>query len=176
MPLRWLHRVPFTRSAFKLLYHGREQPVFIHWDALMQSLFGEVKSRFPSQVSDHMDMDKEDSDEAKVAAISQVLAVGESLWVKVVEIKEPDPGSDRGPKLGCSIKLVSQRDGSDLDPHGLKHRPRPSDGEFGQRRTVGADVGKVQEGTIYHPDALHSSENQSLDHAEVMLSRAAASE
>jgi hypothetical protein len=54
-----------------------------------------------------MEMDKEDSDEAKVAAMGQVLAMGENVWVKVVDIKEADPGSDRGPKIGCSIKLVS---------------------------------------------------------------------
>lgn len=95
-----------------------------------------------------MEMDREDSDEAKTAAIAQVLGIGESVWVKVVEIKEADPGSDRGPKVGCSIKLVSQRDGTDLDPHGLKFRPKPTDGggDFGARRAVGADVGKVQQG------------------------------
>lgn len=93
-----------------------------------------------------MDIDKEDSDEAKVAAIGQVLSIGESVWVKVVEIKEAEPGSDRGPKLSCSIKLVSQRDGTDLDPHGLKFRPKPVDGGFGQRKAVGADVGQVQQG------------------------------
>ena len=27
--------------------------------------------------------------------------------MKVVEIKEAMPGDDRGPKIGCSIKLVS---------------------------------------------------------------------
>ena len=96
-----------------------------------------------------MNMDREDSDEAKIAAIGQVLGIGESIWVKVVEIKDADPGSDRGPKVGCSIKLVSQRDGTDLDPHGLKHRPKPTDGgEFGKSRTVGADVGKVQQGEL----------------------------
>lgn len=102
-----------------------------------------------------MDMDREASDEAKVAAIGQVLSVGESLWVKVVEIREAEPGSDRGPKVGCSIKLVSQRDGVDLDPHGLKHRPKPADGDFGQRRAVGADVGQVQEGAPSVSITLH---------------------
>ena len=100
-----------------------------------------------------MDMDREDSDEAKVAAMGQVLAMGESCWVKVVEIKEAEPGSDRGPKLSCSIKLVSQRDGTDLDPHGLKFRPKPVDSEFGQRRTVGSDAGRVQQGRLLSPAA-----------------------
>ena len=35
------------------------------------------------QVSDHLEMDREDSDEAKVAALGQVLAVGETVYVKV---------------------------------------------------------------------------------------------
>ena len=91
-------------------------------------------------------MNKEDSDEAKIAALGQVLAVGEAVWVKVTEIKDADPGSDRGPKIGCSIKLVSQRDGQDLDPHGLKYKPRQGDGGPPTNRRVGGDVGQVQQG------------------------------
>ena len=41
-----------------------------------------------------MDIGKEDSDEEKVAALSAVVAVGEQVYVKVVEIKEDD-GSGR---------------------------------------------------------------------------------
>ena len=46
------------------------------------------------------------------------------MFVKVVDVKQ----DERGPKIGCSIKLVSQRDGTDLDPHNLKYRPRPEGG------------------------------------------------
>ena len=46
------------------------------------------------QVADGMEMGKEDSDEEKVAALSAVVAVGETVYVKVVEIKEDD-GSGR---------------------------------------------------------------------------------
>lgn len=93
-----------------------------------------------------MDIDRDASDEAKVAAIGEVLTVGEPVWVKVIEIKDADPGSDRGPKISCSIKLVSQRDGQDLDPNGLKFKPRPADGGFGAKRAVGADAGQAQRG------------------------------
>lgn len=41
-----------------------------------------------------MDIGKEDSDEERVAALSAVVAVGEQVYVKVVEIKEDD-GSGR---------------------------------------------------------------------------------
>lgn len=41
-----------------------------------------------------MDIGKEDSDEEKIAALSAVVAVGEQVYVKVVEIKEDD-GSGR---------------------------------------------------------------------------------
>lgn len=121
---------------------------------------------FATQVSDHMDMDKEDSDEAKVAAIGQVLARGEVIWVKVVEIKDAEPGSDRGPKVSCSLKLVSQRDGTDLDPHGLKFRPKPVDGEFGQRKAVGADVGAIHQGdlSLCKPTPLKTSPLLSSSH------------
>lgn len=42
---------------------------------------------------------------------------GDPVWVKVVEVEE---GGERGPKVGCSMKLVSQSDGEDLDPGGSK--------------------------------------------------------
>ena len=41
-----------------------------------------------------MDIGKEDSDEDRVAALSAVVAVGEQVYVKVVEMKEDD-GSGR---------------------------------------------------------------------------------
>ena len=34
----------------------------------------------------------------------------ERIWVKVVEVGE----DERGPRIGCSLKLVSQSDGRDL--------------------------------------------------------------
>lgn len=46
------------------------------------------------QVANGMEMGKEDSDEEKIAALSAVVAVGEAVYVKVVEIKEDD-GSGR---------------------------------------------------------------------------------
>ena len=137
------------------------------------------------QISDHMDMDRDDSDEAKTAAIGQarllisdcfflpchpdsarlklqkiclqVLAVGEQVWVKVVDVKE-DPGGKFSHKIGVSIKLVDQRDGTDHDPHGLKYKPRRGDeGGFGARRPVGADVGQVQQGESRARDADFAS-------------------
>jgi hypothetical protein len=41
-----------------------------------------------------MDIGKEDSDEDRIAALSAVVALGEQVFVKVVEIKEDD-GSGR---------------------------------------------------------------------------------
>ncbi len=38
---------------------------------------------------------------------------------QVVEIGQDD-GSGRGPKISCSIKLVDQTSGEDLDPNGLR--------------------------------------------------------
>ena len=51
------------------------------------------------------------------------------MWVKVVEVRTDDPGAP--PKIGCSIKLVNQKEGNDLDPHGLKYRPRGEGGGGG---------------------------------------------
>ncbi|GAB4812977.1 hypothetical protein N2152v2_000023 [Parachlorella kessleri] len=97
-----------------------------------------------SQISDHMDMSREDTDDLKVAAISAVLAIGEKVFVKVVDVKQ----DERGPKIGCSIKLVSQRDGTDLDPHNLKYRPRQEGGGPGGREAIGAHVAET------HGDAV----------------------
>ena len=47
-----------------------------------------------------MEIGKEDSDEEKVAALSAVVAVGEAVYVKVVEIKEDD-GSGRCRSAYC---------------------------------------------------------------------------
>jgi predicted RNA-binding protein with RPS1 domain len=80
-----------------------------------------------SQISDHMAFQKEDGDAERVAAISEVVAPGEQVWVKVVEVGQ----DERGPKVGCSIKLASQRDGADLDPHHTKYRPRGEGGGGG---------------------------------------------
>lgn len=54
----------------------------------------------------------------------QVYGVGDQVWVKVVDIQE-NPGNERAPyKIGCSIKLVSQADGGDLDPGKQKNQLR----------------------------------------------------
>lgn len=103
------------------------------------------------QVADGMDIGKEDSDEEKVAAVSAVVSVGEQVYVKVVEIKEDD-GSGRGPKISASIKLVSQKDGTDLDPHGTKFQPRGAEGGgppgSGGRRPVGGRAGEAAGGKV----------------------------
>ncbi|KAL6779060.1 hypothetical protein ACKKBF_B18930 [Auxenochlorella protothecoides x Auxenochlorella symbiontica] len=77
-----------------------------------------------SQISDHLFFGKEDTDEDKVREMGEVLAVGEAVWVKIVEVGE----DERGPRVSASIKLVSQRDGTDLDPNGLKYKPRGAGG------------------------------------------------
>jgi len=53
-----------------------------------------------------MEMDKEDSDEAKVAALGQVLAMGETVWVKVSP-PSPSPHLRRPGVLLFSEELLS---------------------------------------------------------------------
>ena len=57
------------------------------------------------QVADGMEMGKEDSDEEKIAALSAVVAVGETVFVKVVEIKEDDGSGRCGTLHLCSVAL-----------------------------------------------------------------------
>lgn len=80
-----------------------------------------------SQISDHLFFSAGESDAERIAAISEVVAVGELVKVKIVEVTE----DERGPKVGGSIKLVSQRDGVDLDPSNVKYRPRGEGGAPG---------------------------------------------
>lgn len=58
-----------------------------------------------------------------------------------------DP-SGRGPRIGCSIKLVNQSSGEDLDPQALRYRPRGEAGGPGgkQRGAIGSDAATVVEG------------------------------
>lgn len=42
------------------------------------------------------------------------MCAADVTFVQVVEVGEDDRG--RGPKIGCSLKLVDQSDGTDLDP------------------------------------------------------------
>jgi hypothetical protein len=65
----------------------------------------------------------------------------------VVEVTDDESG--RGPRIGCSIKLVNQADGTDLDPAGTRYRPRRG-GEGGGRggAPIGADAGAVRGGAV----------------------------
>ena len=68
---------------------------------------------------------RDDSEEAKVKALSSVVNEGEQVWIKVISLKVEDGST----KVGCSMKYVSQGDGTDLDPNNIqaeKQQSRPS--------------------------------------------------
>ena len=70
----------------------------------------------------------------------------------------------RGPKIACSIKLVNQRDGTDLDPHSLKYRPRGPGHESGTARgMVGASVGVAAANGMVHWGHLAAGARLSSD-------------
>ncbi|GAQ77558.1 hypothetical protein KFL_000010070 [Klebsormidium nitens] len=80
-----------------------------------------------TQVSDHEVTRKDDAEDAKVDALRGVATEGDHVWVKVISLKEGEGGG--GPKVGCSLKLVSQADGRDLDANNLildKHERKPA--------------------------------------------------
>jgi hypothetical protein len=54
-----------------------------------------------------------------------------------------DDGGERGPKVACSIKLVDQREGTDLDPHNVKWQPRGEGGPGGYGSKGPAQVAAV---------------------------------
>lgn len=93
-----------------------------------------------SQVSDHLSFTRDDSDDVKVRELSEVVSVGDEVFVKVVEAAE----TDRGLKIGCSIKVVNQTDGRDLDPGMRIARPRAERrGEDDFVAPINAGVGRV---------------------------------
>ena len=67
-----------------------------------------------------------------------------AVYVKVVEVTP----EERGPRIAASIKLVSQRDGEDLDPHFLKFRPRGEGGGGGQQHQAMGAAAKVQDAVV----------------------------
>ena len=108
-----------------------------------------------SEISEHLRFSRGDTDEDKVMGIEGVLSVGESCFVKIIEMKPPESERDRM-KLSGSIRLVDQKSGEDLDPENMKLRERrdtgggddTTGGRF-NKKPVGADAGeKVQPGGI----------------------------
>ena len=98
-----------------------------------------------SQVSSYLSFSREDPDEVKKAELAGVVAIGDMIWIKVVEVD--DDGSGRGVKIGCSLKVVDQTTGEDLDPTGLRYKPRREGGGGGRGAVaLGANAGEVGRG------------------------------
>ncbi|EFN56958.1 hypothetical protein CHLNCDRAFT_143529 [Chlorella variabilis] len=97
-----------------------------------------------SQISDHLSFSREDPDDVKVKEIGDILSIGDPVFVKVVDIT----ADERGPKIGCSIKHVSQSDGTDLDPSNTKYRPRGEGGGFQGQQPIGAKAGTAHDGAV----------------------------
>ncbi len=69
-------------ACIKEVYHTR----FLHMTPL------------GAQVANHLSFGREDTDDDKVSALGEVVAVGDPVWVKVVEVQQ----DDRGPKVNLS--------------------------------------------------------------------------
>jgi hypothetical protein len=66
--------------------------------------------------------------------------VGERIRVKIVDVSEDETRG--GSKISASLKLVNQRDGTDLDPAHTKYRPR------GGREGGGGGAGGLEGGAF----------------------------
>ncbi len=73
------------------------------------------------QVSDNLDIAREDSEEQKVAAIQARIRTGDDIWVKVIDVKPGDRWG-RGPKVGCSIKACERNRSSNRDTPDIHRR------------------------------------------------------
>ena len=105
------------------------------------------------QVSEHLRFDKEDDDDARVAGLEGVVSVGDSVFAKIVEIREDPFDAAKPPRVTASMKLCDQTSGEDLDPEGVKYRPSGDRGEndagAGRDRRVGAGAGdRVRAGGV----------------------------
>lgn len=103
-----------------------------------------------SQISQYLDVPRDVDDEEKISIISGVVAEGDDVWVKVVDVERQDGGP---PRVSLSMKNVDQGTGEDLDPNNLSYDPPfrgGGGGGYGDRyRPVGADAGEtVQAGAI----------------------------
>lgn len=89
-----------------------------------------------SQLSDHEVTDREDPDVKKVQAIAAIAGEGDQVWVKVISLK--DEGGNV--KIGCSLKLVSQSTGQDLDPSNVKLEQQQPKGNRQEPKKVTLDA------------------------------------
>lgn len=81
-----------------------------------------------TQISDYLSFAKDEHEDEKIATLEEIAPVGQRVWVKIVEISQQDPGQRA--KVSCSMKLVNQRDGVDLDPGHAKYKARGEGGVY----------------------------------------------
>jgi len=101
-----------------------------------------------TQISQYLDVPRDTEDEEKEAIISGIVAEGDEVYVKVVDVEKVDGAP---PRVSLSMKSVDQGNGEDLDPNNLSYDPPFRGGGRGEQsyRPVGADAGeKVNAGAI----------------------------
>ena len=60
-------------------------------------------------------------------------------------------------RISCSMKLVSQRDGEDLDPNWVTYKKDAPTGGRPSSGPTGNDIGALDTGAAFWPDALGAS-------------------
>lgn len=83
-----------------------------------------------SQIDDDVIISRDDEDSTKMQALEYFAgAPGTSVFVKVTNVEQRGEGErerdfdgqySSNYKISCSMKVVSQKNGEDLDPQGLK--------------------------------------------------------
>lgn len=95
----------------------------------------------PKQISGFIEMSRDDTDEAKVAALSEVVSIDEEIFVKIIDVKQ---GTETSPaRVAASLKVVNQTTGADLDPHMLSQQRQARGGDMYDAQRVGAGAGAV---------------------------------
>ncbi len=77
-------------ACFRKTLWGCRWRSLTHVDLAVACIKRKVSPAAHLQVADHLDINRDDSDDSKVASLGAVVAPGEQIWCKVVEVKEGD--------------------------------------------------------------------------------------
>jgi predicted RNA-binding protein with RPS1 domain len=100
-----------------------------------------------SHVAEDLRLGREDEDDMKLKSIEYFAPPGEDVWVKVIDVAKDDRGSWR---VSCSMKVVDQSSGADLDPDNVvaaRHGGGRGGGAM-QRSEAAPELWSIHQGTV----------------------------
>jgi hypothetical protein len=102
------------------------------------------------QISEYLSFAKEETEEDRIGGIAGVVTAGDTVSVKIVEIRDGPGGTGDNKRVTGSMKLCDQQTGEDLDPDNTKYRPR----DGGDGGGFNKDVTKNAAGDAVRPGGV----------------------